>query len=611
MSTAISDHRPLYALEKRPYQNFKWSGADAIYAGFSEAARRHPNHLAICDGVNRVSYEQLIGYVQSASEQLNRSGLQIDKPWGVIADDATGRIALMLASLKLGAIVMPLDGFYPVGRLQVMIRQSECATVLACPRCTDKVDSLAAGGPTVTAIDYRNPLLTDSSGAGLSDRRGGVLIFTSGSTGVPKGVVQTDTMLMHNANTISDAYRITPEDRLSLVFSPGFGLATTDILAALLNGASLHVWEAKRRGVAGMGEWIAESELTILHTVPTLFRAIAEQRASCEPCRSLRLISFCGEAVTRDDFDKCWERMNPDCVAVNSLGTTETKTVSQYFADRFTDLPSRGIPVGWETKSTTVELQDEQQREVACGEVGEIVVKSRFISPTYFQRQSDGATTMPSVTADSDEAVYRTGDLGRRGSDGSIEHLGRRDHQVKLRGYRIELNEIEAVLQSHPSVKQAAVFLDDSEHPMLIAACAGPAEMLEDVKEYTRERVPDFMVPSRFHAVGELPVNDHGKIARSQLANDYRDRDRDFAIDSRTATSDSNSHPVLLSIIEALQDDRIVLTDNYIEVGGDSLAAARIVIDLEEKMGVHVNAGMLLSSDTIEEFVNTVKTVAN
>ena len=218
---------------------------------------------------------------------------------------------------------------------------------------------------------------------------------------------------------------------------------------------------------------------------------------------------------------------------------------------------------------------------------------------------------MPSVTADSDEAVYRTGDLGRRGSDGSIEHLGRRDHQVKLRGYRIELNEIEAVLQSHPSVKQAAVFLDDSEHPMLIAACAGPAEMLEDVKEYTRERVPDFMVPSRFHAVGELPVNDHGKIARSQLANDYRDRDRDFAIDSRTATSDSNSHPVLLSIIEALQDDRIVLTDNYIEVGGDSLAAARIVIDLEEKMGVHVNAGMLLSSDTIEEFVNTVKTVAN
>jgi acyl-coenzyme A synthetase/AMP-(fatty) acid ligase len=235
-------------------------------------------------------------------------------------------------------------------------------------------------------------------------------------------------------------------------------------------------------------------------------------------------VNLGGEPVTRSDVQGCCERLNPDCLVVNSYGSTETKLIAQHYADResLPELIHETVPAGQPVADMHVRVIDEQGQPVSAGEVGEIEVRSRYIARGYWRGAPTEQMKFSIPDDPAAEVIFRTGDAGRMSEAGVLEHLGRCDGIIKLRGYRIELSEIEGALQDHPGVKQAIVFVDAQ---LGVAGCLvaifvpadGRQPSSADLRVFLRGQLPDYMVPNVLIAVSQFPVNDNGKIDRAAL----------------------------------------------------------------------------------------------
>ncbi|MBI3457321.1 MAG: non-ribosomal peptide synthetase [Candidatus Rokubacteria bacterium] len=570
---------------------------------FERQVTQYPDRIAVksrrqaltYDGLNRAANRvarAILGHPASAGQSV-----------ALLLESDASMIAAMLGVLKAGKVYVPLDPLVPRARLTSILEDAQASLIVTNTQNLPLADALAQTARQAMNIDELDAdLSSENLDRSISPDALTWILYTSGSTGQPKGVVQTHRNVLAFVKHYTDRFHFGPADRLTLLFSCGVNLGAHDIFGALLTGASLRVFDIKAQGLAHLAAWLIEERITVYTSVPTVFRHFVDTLTGAEEFHDLRLIKLGGEPVCRTDVELYKKHFSDRCIFVNRLGTTETGSVRWYIINKEGSISGHSVPVGYPVEDHEILLLDDAGRAVGVDEVGEIVVKSRYLSPGYWRRpELTRAAFLPDP--DGGEArLYRTGDLGRMLADGCLMHLGRKDFQVKIRGHRVEVDEIEMALRDLAAIKEAVVVAreDRSGDHRLVAYLVprgSPAPTITTLRRALAERLPDYMVPSAFVFLDALPLAPNGKVHRRALPAPGAARP---ALDTPFVGPRTPVEARLERICaEVLDLEQVGIHDSFLDLGGHSLLAARIVARVLDTFHVEIPLRSLLEAPTV------------
>jgi acyl-coenzyme A synthetase/AMP-(fatty) acid ligase/acyl carrier protein len=395
---------------------------------------------------------------------------------------------------------------------------------------------------------------------------------------------------------------ITDSDRLSLIPSYAVGAAHVDIYAALLNGAALHPFSVKEEGIPRLIDWLVSEQITVYHSVPTLFRHIANHLPRGTSFPKLRVINLGGERVNKKDIELFNTYFGGNIIFVNSLACTEAGVFAQYFLDHDSELRGNRVPSGYPTEDMEIALLDEQNEEISGDRIGEITIKSRYVSPGYWQNPVMTKAAFTLLPENNGTLLYRTGDMGRIRRDGILEYIGRKDFQIKIRGFRVESEEIEAVLEQHPQVREAVVAAreyrpDEKRLVAYVVPNEKSPHTAGNLRNFLKEKLPDYMIPSAIVILESLPLTPNGKIDRKALPvpeSGWESSEESF-VSPRTPIEE-----VLAGIwCDVLGIKKVGIHDNFFDLGGHSLLATQVMSGLRDTFQVEIPLRSLFEMPTI------------
>jgi len=369
-----------------------------------------------------------------------------------------------------------------------------------------------------------------------------------------------------------------------------------------LNGSLLLPFHVKKEGAGKLAEWLSRERISLCVIAPPLFRTLCETLTGNNNFPDMRIMRSGSAAVYKRDVELFRSRFASHCVFVNSLSASETGMLTRYVVDAQTEIHGNEIPIGYPVQDKEVWLLDDQGQEVGIGELGEIVVRSKYLSPGYWNDPGLTAAKFKPDPQDPDKRLYYTGDLGVRGPDGCLIHRGRKDFRVKIRGYRVDLTEVQKAMLSHHEVKDAVVVAPETEtgEARLIGyfSCRSePGPMIRDLRAFLGEKLTDYMIPSQFIKLSAFPLTTNGKIDRKALpAPDQARPELSVAYESPRNEVEAR----LTALWEAILKIRPVgVHDDFIELGGHSLLAARIIAQVNQTFGIDLSLSRLLEVSTV------------
>jgi acyl-coenzyme A synthetase/AMP-(fatty) acid ligase/acyl carrier protein len=412
------------------------------------------------------------------------------------------------------------------------------------------------------------------------------IFYTSGSTGKPKGVIENHRNMLYHVMAYTNAVHVCADDRLTLLHSLSFRASEMHLFGALLNGAALFPLDLNDLGMRNLAAWLNEEGMTIYHSIPAVFRELAYSLTGKPATSTLRLIHLSGAASTRREVDLYKQHFGPRCLLLNRMGFTEGYTIRWYFIDHTTQIAGNRVPVGYPVEETRVLLIDEAGKESGPEEIGEIAVKSRYLVPGYWRRPDLTRAAFLPDPAGGSERIYRTGDMGRVRSDGCLEHVERKDFQVKIRGHRVDLGEIESTLNNHAGIKEAVVAArpDPAGELRLVAyivPAQTPAPANSELRRFLRDILPDYMIPSALVRLDAFPLTPNGKLDYRALPAPETLRP-EMEADYVAPRTDIER---LVAIIwqDVLGLEKVGLHDNFFDLGGNSLLLAQVHSKLQEQ----------------------------
>ena len=576
----------------------------SIPVRFEEQATAHRDRLAVWDRSCAWSYEDLNAAANRLARDLLARLGDANLPVAVLLEAGAPAIAAMLGVLKAGKVCVPLDPRFPVALLKDMVVDSGSGLLVTGGPNTPCASDLAPQGLAVVDFDGQ------SSGARADDLRVRVapdaiafIHYTSGSTGRPKGIPHSHRNWLHNVAVYTRALGLGPDDRLTLLHSCAFSSGTVDFLMALLNGASSHPYDLRAEGMDGLAEHVSRHGITALNWGPTPFRHFVRAMSPGVRLTGLRLLVMGSEPLLWDDVELFRHRLTNSCRIVNRLGSTETLNYRFLIVDAAMPIGRGRVPGGYPVGDQEVLLLDEAGVEVAPGLVGEIAVRSRYLSPGYLGRPDLTEEVFRADTDGSANRVYRTGDLGLLRPDGCLEIHGRRDHQFKVRGHRVEGLEVEAAVRRHGSVREAAVAVRDdwAGDARLVAYIVpeGRAPGVGDLRRFLAETLPDHMIPSAVVVLEALPLTPTGKLDRRALPEPGPLRRETGASPEPPLT---HVEATLAGIwAEVLGLGPIGIRDRFDDLGGHSLKATQVISRARVAFGVDLNIREMFEARDIVE----------
>jgi amino acid adenylation domain-containing protein len=430
------------------------------------------------------------------------------------------------------------------------------------------------------------------------------LIYTSGSTGVPKGVVQNHRSLLGVTMNYTNCFHLTCDDRLCFFYSPGVIAAVRIMWLALCNGAALCTYDLKGEGFLHLADWLREERITLFTSVASVFRHFTSILTEVDQFPDLRLIRLGGEPTLPKDVESYKRHFSKNCLLVNRIGSTETGTYSWFCMDKETPIEGLSVPVGYPMEGYEIFLLNENGEEVGANQIGEIAVKSSYLPSGFWNRPDLTEALFVPVPGEGDKRMYRTGDLGRRLSDGCLFHMGRKDHQVKVRGHRIEVAEIEAVLSNLDTVKETVVMpwkgLEGEQHLAAYFVPEGErTPSITALRQELSQKLPGYMVPEYFVPVAEFPRAAGGKINRGALPSPGRQRP---ALQIPFVAPRNPTELKLARLwTEVLGVDEIGVDDPFLELGGDSLRAMQLMSKIVNVFHIDLPERTPLDSPTIAD----------
>lgn len=575
----------------------------SIPARFAAIVQLYGDRPAVIAGDGRLTYTELDRAANRVAQAILAHRGPVNEPIALLLQTQISAIIAILGILKAGKAYVPLDVNEPRARLSFLLTDCQAALIitetsmLSVLEATDSFQCpLLDINKVLAEFDDRHLDCTAEAGDMA------YIMYTSGSTGAPKGVIQNHRNILHKIFTHTHDYRICAEDRLSLLYSYSFSASVRCIFGALLNGAALVLGDVRREGLEQVARRILTERVTLYFSVPSVFRDLAVALAELKkPCQ-VRLIYLASETVNKEDVDLYKRCFGADCILVHSLSTGETGTIRQYFISKTTEVVGDLVPVGYPVRQQQVLLLDEQRTFSESNRIGEIAVRSRFLSPGYWHRPELTAAKFLEDPDVPDARIYLTGDLGAMRPDGCLEYHGRKDFQVKIRGNNVGVGEIEATLRKVNGVKEAVVVSRKKKagETHLVAYVVSDGQKSPSsgaLRRALADWFPGPMIPSAFVILDALPMTPNGKIDRRRLPEPGNLRpvlDNPYKLPRTPMETD------LAAIwAEVLALDRIGVDDNFFDLGGHSLAAARIVSHVLKTFAVDVPIKALFDRPTV------------
>jgi len=548
---------------------------------FEDMAKQHRDRVAVVEGAAQVSYKDLNDRADRLAGSLEQRGVKSGDRVGLALDRSTAMVVAMVGILKTGAAYVPLDPDYPTERLRFMIADTELSAIV-----TDRAGAGKLPGelPLVRYEDAISSAQREPRGGAKSTAEStAYIMYTSGSTGVPKGVEVTQrgvVRLVRNASYVNFG----SAEVFAQISNSSFDAITFEVWGALLNGGRLVILPTEVvLSPEAFAAAIEKHQVSAMFLTASLFNLMAARAP--QAFRSMRHLMAGGDAV-----DPRWSRhmlrTAPVDRIINGYGPTECTTFSVTHDIRDVPEGAKLVPIGRPLSNSQAYVLDWNMHPAPVGVPGELYLGGDGLAKGYWNRPELTAERfVPSPFDPSGKArLYKTGDLARYREDGVIECLGRTDHQVKIRGFRIEMGEIEAVLRQHPAVRDCAVTVgkDASGGKTLWAYAATAPETKptwSEVRQFLRERLPEFMLPSACLFLDQMPLSPNGKVDRKKLPA------LDGAAEAKTngvpAAPGTDAERTIIGIWQkVLGRTGIGLDDNFFEAGGNSLLIAEVEDEL-------------------------------
>jgi amino acid adenylation domain-containing protein len=564
-------------------------------------AARTPDATAVTyEGVG-MSYRELDWRANQLAHHLRSLGVGPETTVAVCLERSFDLVVALLAVLKSGGVYLPLEPSYPVERLAFMVSDATSPVLLTHSDLAGRVPGSAA---TVVRLDTDWPAVAAAPGTTpvpvVDGSHTAYLIYTSGSTGRPKGVPNTHAGLRNRMLWVQDTYQLTADDAVVQKTPYGFDVSLGEFLWPLMNGARLVMARPGGHRDPGYLEDLVRAEhVTVVHFVPSMLRAFLDS-ADLRACPSLRQVVCSGEALPAELVRRFFAT-GTSAALDNLYGPTETAIEVTRWACTPHDDP---VPIGRPVPNTTTHVLDRHGNQMPVGVAGELCLGGIQVARGYLNRpELTRASFVPDPFGPPGARMYRTGDLARWRADGALEYLGRRDHQVKLRGVRIELGEIEATLRAQPDIADAAVLVrtGPSGDEALIGYLVrhGPGGD-RDLRARLRSRLPEHMVPDRYVTLDALPLSPNGKLDRAALAAVPVPVDGDRPAYRAARTPLERRLAEIWA--EVLDADRVGLDDDFFALGGHSLRAVRVLSRITADLGVTLPLPSLFRAPILHRF---------
>jgi amino acid adenylation domain-containing protein len=582
----------------------------SVPAKIAARAAETPAAVAIADEEGTLSYRDLWEQSAALAAHLRSLGAGPGAKVVVIVERSRRLPVALLAVLLSGAAYVPIDPRYPAARIRFVLEDAAATVVLTEPHLGALVPSDSSASVVLLGGGAQpDPESVQDLAVPADISQPAYVLYTSGSTGKPKGVAVGSGALANFLRSMAHTPGIGPGDRILAVTTIAFDIAGLELWLPLVTGASVHIAPSEVQADGPrLRDLVARVRPTLMQATPATWRLLIEAGWRGDPGMKL----LCGgEAFPRDLADELLTRAGS---VWNMYGPTETTIWSTL--QRVTR-GSGPVPIGVPIDRTRVYVLDARRALVPLGVPGEIYIGGDGVADGYLGRPDlTGERFVADPFAlDSSARMYRTGDRGRLRGDFVLEHLGRLDHQIKLRGFRIEPGEIEAALVESGIAREAVVLVREPRpgHPQLVAYCVAAAEPaatprvedLQQIRDTLRARLPAYMVPAAFVMLAALPRTPNGKIDRAALPAP----DRDGATEDRECLEPRNELEAALVRVwaETLGAPRIGVRDDFFLLGGDSLMAVRLLARVERDLGANVPLATLLENPTIEALATRVR----
>jgi amino acid adenylation domain-containing protein len=601
---------PLLTQQERERVLAEWNATQTDYPKetclhqlFEAQVERAPEAVAVIFEGQHLTYRELNRRANQLAHHLRQLGVGPEVLVGLCVERSLDMMVGLLGILKAGGAYVPLDPAFPAERLAFMLEDSQAAVLVTQQHVLAR---LTAPGTRVVCLDADAAVLARNSEAnpfsGVTSAQRAYVIYTSGSTGKPKGVQILHRAVVNFLLSMRQQPGLRAEDTWLAITTLSFDIAALELFLPLIVGARVVV--ASRETVingAALAETLRREQVTVMQATPVTWRLLLE--AGWAGKADLKILCG-GEALSLDLAEHLLTR---GASLWNMYGPTETTIWSTLCK---IEPGQEVISIGRPIANTEVYLLDAHLQPVPVGVPGELCIGGDGLARGYLNRPELTAERfIPHPFSDEPGArLYRTGDLARYRTDGMIEHLGRLDFQVKLRGFRIELGEIEAVLSQHAAVRQAVVMAreDVPGNKRLVAYVVSqqPGPTSSELRDFLKEQLPDYMVPSAFVCLAALPQTPNGKVDRRALpAPELTNR----TADKTFVAPRLRVHDQLISIWEELLEVRpIGIRDNFFELGGQSLLAARMLRRIEQVFGKKLPFVTLFAEPTIEHLANAL-----
>jgi amino acid adenylation domain-containing protein len=570
----------------------------SIGARFESQTSKHPHRVAVKSSRYEWSYEELNRRANCIARAILAARGDGEERIALLFEHDAPMIAGMLGALKTGKTYVPLDPSYPRERLAFMLKDSQAGTLLTNDQNLELGRQLPGNSVQLINIDHLTATEPCDTPA-VSPERLAYILYTSGSTGNPKGVLQNHRNVLHHIRVYTNNLQLNSDDRLTLFSSYCFDASVMDIYGALLNGATLCPIDIKREGLENLSERLLDEGITVYHSTPTVYRYFMSTLDRATDFPNLRLVVLGGEKVNRTDVELYRKHFSDDCVFVNGLGPTEATVALQNFINKQTRISGDNIPVGFPVEDTEVLLLNKQGKPADVS--GEIAIKSAHVALGYWGNPAATANAFSTNGKGPHIRIYRTGDMGRRLPDGGLRFEGRKDFQVKIRGFRIELGEIESALTQHPSVREGVVVAREQangDNRLIAYVVTDKGIAIEGrLREFLRQKLPEYMVPSSFVPLDALPLTPSGKLNRRALTVPDESVDRSKVTIAMPQTALEKSLIAIWS--EILEVNTIGTNENFFDLGGHSLLAVRLFAQIEKKLGKRLPLATLFQAPTV------------
>src|SRR6266566_4653535 len=577
---------------------------------FEAQVERTPDAVAMIFEDTHLTYRELNARANQVAHYLRRAGVGPDVLVGVYMERSLELVIALLSIIKAGGAYIPLDPTYPQERLSFMLEDAQVRVLLTQERW---ITTLPAHCTRVLCLDSGWKDVAHEGRTNLSNvvtpDNLAYVIYTSGSTGKPKGAMNTHRGICNRLLWMQDAYQLTEADRVLQKTPFTFDVSVWEFFWPLITGAQLVVARPEgHKDSAYLLSIIMKQNITTLHFVPSMFQVFLEE-PGLEECHSLRQVICSGEALPFELQERYFARHNG--TLHNLYGPTEA-AVDVTFWNCKRSSGRKIVPIGYPIANIHIYLLDRYGHPVPIGVPGELHIGGVGVARGYLNRSElTNERFIPNpFSSRPGERLYKTGDLARYLPDGSIEYLGRIDHQVKMRGFRIELGEIEEILRQHPAVRETVIVVrEDIPGDKRLVAYIVPhmkqSISIGDLHTHLTTYLPAYMIPSAYVVLEGLPLTHSGKVNRRALP--LPDQTRPELQETFVAPRTPMEEAVAAIWSQVLKIEGIGIYDNFFKLGGHSLLATQVLSHLRATLQVDVSLRNFFEAPTIAQLSTIIK----